>query len=178
MNQITKRDQRAILIAVIFIGLLSTHHFAIKPWLTHWDQVKAKTSAAQAKLKKIDTTSSTKAAAEQKHLLGKVPTFIMPTQEDKQRLLFEKQFTQQLKQVGIKPKSLKYLPAQKSKTVSGAKLLKLQCRSTANFSQILDLLATLPQNPYFVSIEEIDLKAQDEGRQKFDLNLTVSTFTL
>jgi len=41
---------------------------------------------------------------------------------------------------------------------------------------VLDLLADLSNNAYFVGVEDVQLKANTKDRKQVDLVLTVSTF--
>ena len=44
------------------------------------------------------------------------------------------------------------------------------------YSQVLDLIVALVENPYFVGIEQLDMKFNQKDRKEMDLVLVVSTF--
>ena len=52
----------------------------------------------------------------------------------------------------------------------------MKCSGKCKFAQILDLLASLKENPYLVGIEEMRIKCDTKNRQEIELDLTVSTF--
>jgi len=55
-------------------------------------------------------------------------------------------------------------------------LLRLKCSAKCRFTQVLDLLANLKENPYLVGIEELRIRCDSKKPQEVDLDLTVSTF--
>ena len=100
----------------------------------------------------------------------------MPQEEKTQSRLFRDNFNEQLKSKNVNVKSLKFLPAKTAdaSNVYGKKLL--ECRGKCSYSQAVDLLAALNQNPYLAGIEQFQLKCADKDRNQMDLLLTVSTF--
>ena len=61
--------------------------------------------------------------------------------------------------------------------LTGYKQLLLVCKAKCRFSQALDLLARLNENPYLVGIEEFKIKVDPKKRTEVELNLTISTLT-
>ncbi|MCK5172459.1 MAG: hypothetical protein KAR47_03660, partial [Planctomycetes bacterium] len=120
--------------------------------------------------------SSGKVSAKQASLIARVPVFEMPKSEEPQRTAFRDAFNTQLKKAGIKIKSLKSLPVKRTALTGGYKKLMLQCSGQCGFSQVLNLLASLNSNPYFVGIEDIEMKVDSRNRNSMEVTLTVSTF--
>lgn len=61
--------------------------------------------------------------------------------------------------------------------MTGYDLLLVKCSAKCRFSQVLDFLSRLNENPYLVGIEEFKIKKTDPKKpQELELNLTVSTF--
>ena len=125
----------------------------------------------KTKLKDIDINET-----HRKGLMAKVPTFEMPVEEEKQQFRFRDQFNEQLKKAGIKNDPLQIIPDRRS-PISGYKSLHLSCTAKCKFSQALDLLAKLNENPYLVGVEEFRMKIDPKKRSEVELDITVSTFT-
>ena len=80
---------------------------------------------------------------------------------------------------GLSGQPLQVLAAVRSKQ-TGYKVLRLKCKGKCKFDQVLNLLAGLKGNPYYVGIEELriqcDAKEQPQQRKQVDLEVTLSTF--
>ncbi len=100
----------------------------------------------------------------------------MPKVEDQQTFLFRDKLSEQFKKAGIKNKPLQVQPSRKSPR-PGYNLLLVKCSAKCRFSQVLDFLARLNENPYLVGIEEFKIKKSDPKKpQEMEMDLTVSTF--
>ncbi|MHC4206965.1 MAG: hypothetical protein ACYSTT_20100, partial [Planctomycetota bacterium] len=108
-------------------------------------------------------------------LMSVVPVFEMPQVEEEQKFLFRDKLSEQLKKAGIKSKPLQVQPGRKSPQ-SGYKLLLVKCSATCKFTQVLDFLARLNENPYLVGIEELKIKCDPKKRGEVQLDFTASTF--
>ena len=140
-------------------------------WYDHWHLARIDGQTLKTKLNDIDMDET-----KRRGLMAIVPTFKMPAEEEEQQFLFRDEFNNQLKKAGIKNDPLKILPNKRS-PLSGYKSLHLVCTAKCKFSQVLDLLSKLNENPYLVGIEEFRLKIDPKKRSEVQLNMTVSTFT-
>ncbi len=168
--ELSQRDKRALKFGAVCVAAILVF-VLLTTWFEHWGRVRKSLAAVEAQLEVI-VPSKTK----QQGLLSIVPVFEMPQSEEKQRFLFREKFNEQLKKAGIKAKPLKILSTARSRHKNGYKLLLLECRGKARFEQVLDLLASLKENPYLAGIEEFKIRCDPKKRQEFELNLTVSTF--
>lgn len=172
LDKLGQREKRTLKIGVVCVAAVLVIGFAAK-WLEHWAQVRKSLYQIRAKLEAIRVDEAKRA-----DLLSIVPAFEMPQEEEKQKLLFRDKFNEQLKKLGIKTEPLQVLPVGKSRQL-GYKLLRLKCSAKCKFGQVLDLLASLKQNPYLVGVEEMriqcDPKKPREKREEVELDLTVST---
>ena len=117
---------------------------------------------------------------QQEFLAKTVPMYTMPEEEDLQRLIFEREFSKQLKKAGMSPKNMpQYISQGKKISPLGLKLLKIQGEGKCKFEQALDLLAGMYANPHLVSIEEFTLTCDEKKRkgQMVNVSLTVTTLT-
>jgi len=135
--------------------------------------IKAKTNAAvlRTKLDSIDVDK-----ARQAGLMSIVPVFEMPQVEEDQEFLFRDKLSEHLNKARIKNKPLIVQSGRKS-PLSEYKLLLVKCSATCQFTQVLDFLAQLNENPYLVGIEEFKIKCDPKKRGEVALDFTVSTFT-
>ncbi|MHC4616721.1 MAG: hypothetical protein ACYTEQ_03090 [Planctomycetota bacterium] len=170
MKELSKRDRRVLKLgAVCAIAVLGLVFGA--EWLGHWAAIGKSLGVKRAKVKALDMSEARRTG-----LRSIVPVFEIPQDEQKQKLLFREKFNNQLKKAGIESEALQFLPVG-SRREGGYKSLRLQCRrGKCSFSQVLDLLAGLKENPYLVGVEEFEIKCSPEKRQEFELNITVSTF--
>ena len=166
MITLTEKDKRAlklggIAVAVIIGFVLGTS------WLEHWSAARRRFREKSAELDLIDR-------AKQAGIVSVVPAFEMPEEEEVQKSRFRQKLNEQLKKAGIRSQPLKVVAAGKS-FYPGYRLLNIQCTAKCRFTQLLDLLATLNENPYLVGVEELKFKCDKNKPQEVDLNLTVST---
>jgi len=168
--KLSQKDKRALKLGAVCVAAVLVLMFAAK-WLGSWAAVRKSLAVAKTELKSINMDE-----AKQAGLLSIVPVFEMPQNEEKQKFLFRDKLNEQLKKVGIRSEPLQVLSTGKSQGWAGYKLLRLQCSVKCRFEQVLDLLASLNENPYLVGIEEMRIKCNPKNRQEIELNLTVSTF--
>lgn len=166
--KLSAKDKRALKIGAIGVVVVLLFMFGSK-WQNVWAQAKAKMVELNAKLDAIDVDK-----ARQAGVATIVPVFEMPQAEDEQKFLFRDKLTEQLKRAGIRNEPLQLQPAKKS-FQPGYKLLLVKCTAKCRFSQIVDLLDRLNENPYLVGIEELRIKVDPKKREEVDLDLTVST---
>lgn len=168
MRKLSQKEKRTVKIGAVGAAIILTSAFATK-WLGHWAQARESLAKVRDKLKAIDVHE-----AKQAGLMSKVPVFQMPQAEQTQKFLFRDKLNEQLNDARIKSQPLQVLAAVKS-PVAGYKLLRLKCSAKCRFTQVLELLANLNNNPYLVGIEEIKIKCDPKKPQEVDLDLTVST---
>ena len=172
--KLSEKDIRAIKLGVL--GIVAIVLFlAGSDWFERWGKVRTEGSVLKSKLKTIDFTSDSD-KAKQKRLLELVPTFEKPLEQEEQQFLFRDAFNKQLKDAGIKNEPLQ-IQANRRSPLTGYKSLHLVCKARCKFSQALDLLAKLNENPYLIGVEEFKIKVDPKKRAEVDLNLTVSTLT-
>jgi hypothetical protein len=168
--KLNEKDKRAIKLGVVAAAAVIVFLVG-STWLERWKNARAEGSILKSKLETIDVDET-----KQKGLMAIVPAFEMPLGEEEQGFLFRDEFNNQLKKAGIKNDPLKIQVKTRS-PLTGYKSLFLVCTAKCRFSQALDLLARLNENPYLVGIEEFKVKIDPKKRSEVQLNLTVSTFT-
>ena len=168
--KLSEKDIRALKLGAISAVAIVLFLIGSK-WDEHWDQARTEGQILKSKLDEIDMDE-----AKRRGLMAIVPTFKMPAGEEEQQFLFRDEFNNQLKKAGIRNDPLQIIPKARS-SVSGYKSLHLSCTAKCRFSQVLDLLARLNENPYLVGVEEFRLKIDPKKRSEVELNITVSTFT-
>ena len=167
--KLNEKDMRALKIGAVGVVAILVFVFGSK-FQTRWTSAKEKKDALDRKLNAIDVDK-----AKQAGLMAIVPMIEMPTVEDEQKFLFRDKLSEQLQKAGIRNKPLQLQPAKKS-SQAGYKLLLVKCNATCGFSQVLDFLARLNENPYLVGIEEFRIKVDPKRRENVELDFTVSTF--
>jgi len=170
-RKLTPREIRTVQIGAVILVAIPAFTFGTK-WIDDWRQVRLSLSQSQEKLRDLEAD-----ATKQAGLLSLVPVCEPPQEEDVQKFLFRDKLHEQLKKAGITTEPLQFLPVRK---VESQKVLKIQCKGKCKFGQLLDLLASLKENPYLVGVEELkidcDTKQPPDKRQDVEVALTVSTF--
>jgi len=169
--KLSEKDIRALKLAAVSVVVIVVFLVGLR-WKEHWGQARIESQVLKAKLNDIDMSET-----KRKGLMAIVPAFKMPVEEEEQGFLFRNEFNEQLKKAGIKNEPLVTIPNKRA-PLTGYKSLHLSCKaSKCRFSQVLDLLAKLNENPYLVGIEQFSLKIDPKKRSEVELNITVSTFT-
>jgi len=171
MQKLSEKDIRTLKLGGICAAVILVFIFGAM-WLEHWSKVRQEIRRKEAELDVIDV-----AKAKQAGWMSIVPVFEMPEKEEVQKVLFRNKFNEQLKKAGIKSQPLKVVPTGKT-LQKGYRLLNVQCTAKCKFTQALDLLARLNENPYLVGVEEFKIKCDKSKPQEVELNLTVSTAVL
>lgn len=167
MEKFSKKDIRVFKIGGICAVTILIFWFGTKLH-DHWAQARARGRRVEAKLEAINLDK-----AKQAGLMSIVPKFEMPAVEEEQKFLFREALVKQL--AGIKgSKPLEVVRGGKAK-VGGYSQLFLKFNGRCKFTQALDLLAKLNENPYLVGIEEFRMKTDPKKPQEVELDLTVST---
>ncbi len=164
-----QKDIRALKLGAVGVVAILVFVFGSK-FQTRWSLAKDKKLELERKLNAIDVDK-----AKQAGLMTIVPVLEMPQAEDEQKFLFRDKLSEQLQRAGIRNKPLQLQPAKKS-SQAGYKLLLVKCNATCRFSQVLDFLTRLNENPYLVGIEEFRIKVDPKKREEVELDFTVSTF--
>lgn len=168
-EKLSQREKKTITIGAVCAVVILVMMFGT-PRLERWRQARRSLDQLKAKLDIIDVEKATQAG-----LTSIVPAFEMPQGEEKQKFLFRDKFNGQLKKTGIKSEPLQIPPVARSRQ-PGYKFLRLKCTGKGKFGQVLDLLASLKENPYLVGIEEMRIRCDQKKREEVELELTVSTF--
>lgn len=169
IEKLSKKDIRALKFGII--GAVAIAVFVFGSSLhDRWAKAKANAAVIRTKLDAIDIDKAKRAG-----LMSIVPVFEMPQVEDEQKFIFRDKLSEQLKKAGIKNKPLLIQAGRKS-PLAGYKLLLVKCNATCQFSQVLDFLSRLNENPYLVGIEEFKIKCDPKKQGEVELDFTVSTF--
>ena len=169
IEKLSQRDIRVLMIGFVCVAAILVFVFASE-LLGRWAEARASLAEVKNKLELIDVDKAKRAG-----LLSIVPVFEMPEKEETQRFLFRDKLNEQLKKAGIKNQPLQVASIGKSGQ-AGYRLLRLKCSAKCRFTQVLDLLANLKENPYLVGVEELRMRIDKKKPQEVDLDLTVSTF--
>ena len=168
IEKLSQKDIRTLKIGAVCVAVIFVFVFASK-WFDRWAEARKSLAELNNKLELIDVDK-----AKQAGLISIVPVFEMPQKAETQKFLFIEKLHEQLKKAGINSKPWQEVSTAKS-SQAGYKLLRLKCSAKCRFGQVLDLLASLNENPYLVGVEEIRVKCDPKKPQEVELDLTVST---
>jgi hypothetical protein len=169
MRKLNQKEKRTLKFGAVCAIIILGFAFGTEV-LNRWRQALSETTGIKDEIKAINISK-----AKQAGWASIVPVFEMPQKEEVQKFLFRDKFSEQLKKAGIKSKPLQVLPAARS-NMAGYEILRLKCNAKCKFTQALDLLARLNENPYLVGVEEFKIAIDEKKPQEVELDLTVSTF--
>lgn len=169
IEKLSQKDIRAIKIGAVGVAAIVVFILAAE-WIDHWTQAKETLQGLEEKLELIDLDKAKRAG-----LMTIVPEFEMPVERETQKYLFLNKLNEQLRAVRINSQPLQEVAGGKSPD-SRYKLLRLKCSAKCRFTQVLDLLANIKENPYLVGIEEVRIKCDSKDKQQVEMELTISTF--
>ncbi len=169
IEKLSQRDIRILKIGAVCSAAILLFWLATKGF-DHWKERRASLALLEDKLELIDVDK-----AKRSGLMSIVPVFEMPQEQEAQKPLFRNKLSEQLKKAGIKNQPLQVVSVGKSGQ-AGYRLLRMKCSAKCRFTQVLDLLANLKENPYLVGVEELRMRIDKKKPQEVDLDLTVSTF--
>ena len=176
-RKLNEREKRLLLVGVVAAVVIPIFTYGTKG-LDRWNTSRDSLTAAKRKLGEVETDKAKLAG-----LLAQVPVFEKPEPEEKQKSLFREKLYEQLKKAGINPEPPQPILGKKMNIGGTAyRVLKVKCKAKCKFDQVLDFLAGLKENPYFVGVEELqircDTKEPPEKRKDKDVevDLIVSTF--
>jgi hypothetical protein len=171
--KITQRDKRTLMLTGIAAVAIIFWFVVVDGFLSDWKEVRSDLSIRRSKFESIASSEGLSAA--DKGLFSIVPVFASPGPEDTQGPAYMKKFNEQLKKLGIKAE-LKYLKSLKSKSASGYKTLRLQSQGRCKYTQAIDLMGKLYENPLFVSIEQLTITPDPKKLGEVEFTLVTSTF--
>lgn len=176
-RKLNERERRLLLIGAAAAVAILVFAYGTKG-LGRWSKSRDSLTAAKRKLGEVETDKAKLAG-----LLALVPVFEKPEPEEKQKSLFREKLYEQLKKAGINPEPPQPILSKKMNIGGTAyRVLKVKCKAKCKLDQLLDFLAGLKENPYFVGVEELqircDTKEPPEKRKEKDVevDLVVSTF--
>ena len=174
-KEMSEKDKRAIRLGLI-VAIIVIAFVGVQKLLDDYKAVKKALDSRRNQVVQVMPDKDGNLSAKQKGLLSVVPAFEMPVQEEVPGAKFRQKFSAQVKKAGIKYTQLTFLSASKSKNSLGFRTLKLQCKGKCKFSQAVDLLEKLYDNPLFVAIEEFKLECDPKKRTEMQISIVVSTF--
>ena len=176
-RKLNERERRLLLVGGAAAAAILVFVYGTRG-LDRWTKSRDSLTAAKQKLSEVET-DKTKLAG----LISLVPVFEKPEPEEKQKSLFREKLYEQMKKAGINSEPPQPILGKKM-NIGGTpyRVLKVKCKAKCKFDQLLDLLAGLKENPYYVGVEELQIRCDtkeppDKRKDKdVEVDLVVSTF--
>jgi hypothetical protein len=174
--RLSEHDKKVLRFGAYGVAAILAYSYILAPWAADWHRTRVATAA------NMRTIASLAGSVDRRlNQADIVPVFEMPVAAEQQQHLFKTRFNKQLTDAGIQAKSLQYITAGKTPNNLGFTVSKLKCDGKCTMPQAIRLLASLPENPYFLGIDELrlscDPKKREETKQaEMTLSITVSTF--
>jgi hypothetical protein len=172
LARLSDREVRALRIGGIIVVLAFVVIVGPK-WWSNWAKVRSEVRQMQELIEGACSGRFNPAG-----LASMVPVFEMPKDLETQKTSFRDEITRQLRQAGMPNTPLQVETASRQK-IGGYSKLCLKYKGTCRFDQLVEFLALLKQNPYYVGIDELtiraDTKVSVEQRQTVDVEMVICT---
>ena len=165
--KLSEKDKKTLKLGAIAAICIIVFTFGLQGYELRKKQIESY-KELQGKFKTIESKNN---------LAATVPVFEMPLEKDEQRFTFRDRLNVQFDSARINNVLIQEEGTKAMTGASGYDLLRLKCTGQCSFTQLLNLLADLKQNPYLVGIEELRFKFDSNNQQQADFTLTVSTLT-
>ena len=173
-DQLQTREKRFLYIGGLMVLAIVLGTVGMD-FLAQWKRIREEIRVRQDK---ISNALSETARIQKKNLASIVPAFEMPVKENDQKNLFRDRLNEQFQKAGFKKQPFDIETSQKN--IGGFRRMSLTYKGKCQWGQLMDLLADLKRNPYFIGVERLsvkcDPKKNPEQRQEIDVALTVFTF--
>jgi Tfp pilus assembly protein PilO len=175
MKQLTQRDKRAIVLMAVSAVLIFGYFMVFEPALVRYRSLRDERNRLQKQLDRLTKIKSGIGAAQFKELADRVPVFEMPADAAQQGVLFRDELTRQLEKAGIQARTLQ-MRDNRGKRQDGFSVLTVDCQGRCSYEQMLQVLADLKRNPYYVGVEKFSLRVDTRNRNEMTFQLAVFTY--
>ncbi len=156
-TKLSQKDIKTLKLGAVLVAAVIVLYFALSGY-ERWNAAKESFAKLQGDVDLLDMDK-----AKSSGLLRIVPAFEMPVEKEKQKYLFRDSIDAQMKNAGITSGPLQEVPGGKSPVLPYS-LVRWKGSGTCSFSQLLNLLAVLKENPYLVGIEELRITNTQQQR--------------
>ncbi|MBA4397482.1 MAG: hypothetical protein C0394_08890 [Syntrophus sp. (in: bacteria)] len=175
LETLNPREKRTVLASLTAAIVIAGYFLIVEPILSKAVQTHSQLRLERQQIKTLLAKEGSPEALKRKTLTAAAPALEMPVAPEKQIQLLRDKLTQQAQQAGIQIKNMQFL----SGTAAGPSasgMLMLKCQGRCQFPSLLKLLEDLKNNPYYVGVEDLSIRADDKNRQDLEMTLTISTF--
>ena len=174
-NKLNEKDQKTIKVGSLLMAIILTCG-GLNILLKEYSKTSKELDAVKSKFNSVMPKSDGTLTLKQAGLYNIVPVFEVPKKELIPGENFREKFLEQLKKAKVKYKDLNLLPMANKENACGFRKRSLHCKGKCTFTQAMDLVASLYENPLFVGIEEFKIVCDTKKRSQMDLTITVSTY--
>jgi hypothetical protein len=155
--KINQKDKKTLQIGGIGVIVVIVLVFGLKGF-DIWKQAKNELATLEGRIETLNTSKDPQ-------LHKKVPDFNMPVGKEEQQYRFRDSIEAKIQAVGINSGPLGEQSGGKT-PVPGYDLIRYKSSGNCTFSQLLNLLAYLKEDPYLVGIEELRIKVTTPQQQR------------
>ena len=175
LETLNPREKRTIGVSLAAAIVIAGYFLVVEPILSKIAQVGSQLHLERQQLKTLLAKDGSPEALKRKTLAAAVPALEMPVAPEKQIQLLRDKLTEQAQQAGMQIRNMQFLSGSAAQPGASG-ILMLKCQGRCQFPSLLKLLENLKNNPYYVGVEELSIRADEKNRQDLDVTLTVSAF--
>lgn len=175
LETLNPREKRTVLASLTAAMVIAGYFLVAEPILSKALQISSQLCLERQQIKTLLAKEGSPEALKRKTLTAAAPALEMPVSPEKQIQLLRDKLTQQAQQAGVQIKNMQFLSGTAA-SPGASGILMLKCQGRCQFPALLKLLEDLKNNPYYVGVEDLSIRADDKNRQDLEVIITVSTF--
>jgi hypothetical protein len=174
-NKLSEKDQKTIKIGAVLMAIILVCG-GMNILLSEYSRTSEELDAVKSKFNSVMPNSNGSLTSKQAGLYNIVPVFEIPKKEDIPGETCRKKLMEQLRKAKVNFRDVILQPMSPKKNTAGFRTRNLHCKGKCSFTQAMDLVASLYENPWFVGIKEFKIECNAKNRSQMDLTLTISTY--
>lgn len=175
MRTLNAREKRAVGLVILTAVLIAAWRISV-PAFESYQRLIAQRNLLRQKINTLFSLSKPDQQLRLKTLSEQVPVLKMPQPAVQQGILFRDELTRQLQRCGVQAKTLQLRESSGSLRRDGFRVLLLDCQGRCTAQSLMQLIEQLKQNPYYVAVEKLSMKADPKERSAVTFQLVVSTY--
>lgn len=169
---LTERERRLVWLCGLVAAALLVYTLWVEPLASRW---KTRAAEYQQLSQQIELIRRWQQSGGLKGMRVSAAMVAAPLRADQQALLFRNKLTEQIQKAGLQARTVQ-LRDQRNRTENGYTVISVDCQGRGSYEAVLNLLADLEHNPYYVGLEKLSLRVDAKDRNQLNFQITAMTY--
>jgi hypothetical protein len=174
-NKLSEKDRKTIKVGAVLMAIILVCG-GMNILLSEYSRTSKELDAVKSKFNSVMPNSDGSLTSKQAGLYNIVPVFEIPKKEDIPGETCRKKLMEQLRKAKVNFRDVILQPMANKENACGFRKRNLRCEGKCTFTQAMDLVASLYENPWFIAIEEFKIERNAKNRSQMDMTITISTY--